>query len=113
MTQDDQNGQDGEDNQNGQNGQNGQPGDPTTGSYARDIQPKFRPSDISCMARRHVMLDQATWMCDPAASFGFDDHGNARKVFAMLSAQRMPPDGPWPQDWLDTYQNWIDTGFQP
>jgi hypothetical protein len=85
---------------------------PTVGSYARDIKPKIRPGDATCMARHHIKLTDATWMCDAAASFGFADHGNARKVFAELSAKKMPPDGPWPQDWLDTYQNWIDTGFQ-
>jgi hypothetical protein len=31
----------------------------------------------------------------------------------MLSAKAMPPDGPWSQDWLDAYQNWMDTGFLP
>ncbi len=89
------------------------PGDSTVGSYARDIQPKFRPGDVACMARKRIKLGDATWMCDAAASFGFADHGNARIVFAKLSAKAMPPDGPWPQDWLDTYRNWIDTGFQP
>jgi hypothetical protein len=36
-----------------QSGANG----PAAGSYARDIQPKFRPGDITCMARRHVLLN--------------------------------------------------------
>ena len=88
-------------------------GDTTAGSYAGDIQPKFRPNDITCMARRHIELNDATWMCDPSPTFGFADHGNARHVFDFLNSQRMPPDGPWPQDWLDTYQNWMNTGFQP
>jgi hypothetical protein len=91
-------------------------GTPAAGSFARDILPKFRPLDISCMARRHVKLADATWMCDPAANPSFPDfadHANARRVFAMLSAKAMPPDGPWSQDWLDTYQNWMDTGFLP
>jgi len=92
---------------------NGGAGDPTVGSYARDIKPKFRPSDVACMARRHIKLGDATWMCDPAAAFDFADHGNARHVYDYLSSQQMPPDAPWPQDWLDTYQNWINTGFQP
>ena len=52
-------------------------------------------------------------MCDPAPTFEFADHGNARHVYDFLSSKRMPPDGPWPQDWLDTYQNWMTTGFLP
>jgi hypothetical protein len=66
--------------------------EPMTNSYARDIKPKFRPGDVTCMARAHVKLADATWMC---------------------GAKKMPPDGAWPQDWLDTYRNWMDTGFQP
>jgi hypothetical protein len=52
-------------------------------------------------------------MCDPASGSGHADHANARRVYAALIAKKMPPDGPWPQDWLDTYRNWMDTGFQP
>jgi hypothetical protein len=88
-------------------------GDAAVGSYARDIQPKFRAGDIACMAHRHVMLNDVTWMCDPAAATDFADHANARRVYAALSDQIMPPDDPWPQDWLDTYQDWMSTGFQP
>jgi hypothetical protein len=62
----------------------------TTG-YADDILPLFRQIDINC----------------------FDDHGNARRVFAALSAGFMPPGNRWPQDWLDTYSNWMTDGFQP
>jgi hypothetical protein len=84
-----------------------------TSSYARDIKPKFRPGDVTCMARAHVKLADATWMCDPASGSGHADHANARRVYAALSAKKMPPDGAWPQDWLDTYRNWMDAGFQP
>jgi hypothetical protein len=82
-------------------------------SYDADIKPKFRPQDISCMARHHISLGNAAWMCDPAPGAGFDDHANARRVFAALSAGTMPPDGAWQPDWLTTFQNWMDAGFQP
>lgn len=52
------------------------------------------------------------WMCDRGAGNGFDDHGNVRLVYSVLSQGFMPPDSAWPQDWLDTYQHWIDDGFQ-
>jgi hypothetical protein len=51
-------------------------------------------------------------MCDRGAGNGFDDHGNVRLVYSVLSQGFMPPDSAWPQDWLDTCQHWIDDGFQ-
>jgi hypothetical protein len=84
---------------------------PTT--YATDILPKFRPNDIACMTPRGIQIGESAWMCDPAAAFGFDDHGNARHVFQALSDGVMPPDGAWSPDWIATYQSWITGGFQP
>jgi hypothetical protein len=81
-------------------------------TYAQDIKSKFRPSDVRCMARQSIMLDDADWMCDASGAFGFDDHGNARHVYDYLSGGTMPPDGAWPQDWLDVYQGWMADGFQ-
>ncbi|HEY8008373.1 MAG TPA: hypothetical protein VIE66_16615 [Methylocella sp.] len=82
-------------------------------SFATDIRLLFRPTDIGCMAPRGVLLGSADWMCDPAASAGFSDHGNARRVFAALSQGVMPPNGKWPQERLDRYQKWMDEGFNP
>jgi hypothetical protein len=81
---------------------------PTT--YKADIRPKFRPGDVACMAPRNIFLDNQDWMCAAAAAFGFPDHGNARKVFAKLNDD-MPPDGPWSDADLATYQAWMDGGF--
>jgi len=81
-------------------------------SYTEDIKPKFRPSDIRCMARQGILLGDADWMCDASAAFGFDDHGNSRHVYEYLSEGTMPPDGAWPPDWLDTYRGWMADGFQ-
>jgi hypothetical protein len=85
----------------------------TQPTYSADVRPKFRPQDINCMARHHVKLNDATWMCDATPGNGFADHGNARLVYSKLSSGDMPPDGPWPADWLTTYQNWMTAGFQP
>jgi hypothetical protein len=82
-------------------------------TYANDIRPKIRDRDITCMTRRGYSIGDADWMCDPSPGDGFDDHGNARHVFEVLSVGKMPPDGKWSQDWLDTYQAWMDGGFQP
>jgi hypothetical protein len=82
-------------------------------SFATDILPLFRPGDITCMASKGVRLSDALWMCDPTASDGFGDHGNARRVYAALSAGFMPPGHKWSQDHLDTYSTWMTDGFQP
>jgi hypothetical protein len=84
-------------------------------SYATDIRPLFRNNDIRCMSRRRppIKLDDAAWLCDPAPTFGFPDHGNARKVYSRLVLGDMPPDGPWSQDKIDTYARWMDDGFHP
>lgn len=82
-------------------------------SFASDIRPKFRPRDIKCMAARNIHLDDSQWMLDASATFGFADHGNARHVFQKLSSQEMPPDGPWPADWITLFEDWMTAGFGP
>jgi hypothetical protein len=82
-------------------------------SFTADILPKFRPGDVSCMARGRVNLGDAAWMCDSAGGAGYADHANARRVFSALSEGKMPPDGRWSSDWLATYQRWMDSGFHP
>jgi hypothetical protein len=84
-----------------------------TTTYTQDIFPKFRPGDITCMSRKGVRIGEDAWMCNPASGDGFDDHANARRVYAALSEGYMPPDGAWSTEWLDTYQRWMDEGFQP
>jgi hypothetical protein len=82
-------------------------------SFAKDIARKFRSSDIGCMAPKGVLLGNAQWMCDAAAGHGFDDHANARRVYAALEDGVMPPDHEWPEEWLDTYRRWMEDGFNP
>lgn len=82
-------------------------------TYAQDIQPKIRPKDIRCMTARGYLIGDSQWMCDPAPGNGFGDHGNARLVHSVLSEGRMPPDAPWPPDWIAAYQSWIDGSFLP
>jgi hypothetical protein len=84
-----------------------------TPGYAHDILPLFRAGDIACMTPRGIRIGDAQWMCDPAANNGFEDHGNARRVFAALARGSMPPGAKWPQDRLDLYSNWMTDGFQP
>lgn len=68
----------------------------TTG-YADDILPLFRQIDINCMTPNGVHLGDAQWMCNATAGSGFDDHGNARRVFAPVGSL-----GPLLPEWYFT-----------
>jgi hypothetical protein len=78
--------------------------DPIVLTYTHDIRPLFRDGDISCMARRRVMLADAKWMCVPK---------NANDVYAAISSGDMPPDSPWPQDRIALFKAWMDGGLNP
>jgi hypothetical protein len=78
--------------------------DPVVLTYAHDIRPLFRDGDISCMARRSVMLADVKWMCVPK---------NASDVYAAVSSGDMPPDSPWPQDRIALFKAWMDGGLNP
>lgn len=80
-------------------------------SFVTDVLPLFRTGDISCMHRMGLKLDDASWMCDAAAGSGFDDHGNARRVYYSLSQGSMPPDGAWSEQKLEIFSAWMDAGF--
>ena len=82
-------------------------------SYVTDIRPKFRQTDIDCMAPRNIFLGDQAWMCSATAANGFADHGNARHVYERLSAKDMPPDNAWSDAWLAVYESWMTDGFQP
>ena len=80
-------------------------------TFTSDILRLFRAEDLACMTPRGVELGNPDWMCDPAPRNGFEDHGNARTVFSALSLGSMPPDGAWAQSQLDTYAEWMRSGF--
>ncbi|MDR3470110.1 MAG: hypothetical protein P4M09_00195 [Devosia sp.] len=73
-------------------------------TFANDIAPLFRPHDIACMKSHHVLLADANWMCIPA---------NAQRVYQALEEKEMPPDGPWSDDWIAKFKQWMDDGYQP
>lgn len=75
-----------------------------TVSYARDIKPLFRPSDVNCMDRKGVHLGDYDWMQDP---------DNAQNVYSKISAGSMPPDGRWPPDRVALFKSWMNGGRQP
>ncbi|MGC2776367.1 MAG: hypothetical protein WA418_12130 [Bradyrhizobium sp.] len=82
-------------------------------SFSSDVLPLFRSIDINCMNNKGVHLGDEQWMCDAAGNDDFEDHANARRVFAALSSGFMPPGHPWPQASLDTYTTWMSDGFLP
>jgi hypothetical protein len=79
-------------------------------SFAADVRPLFRAIDISHMKRFGVLLDDYTYMSNPA---------NANAVLATLSPQNneppsMPPGGPyWTADQIALFVQWQKDGYQP
>jgi hypothetical protein len=69
-------------------------------SYTRDIRPLFRSRDISCMQ-----------------DFGFDlgklsdVRMRSADIYARLAAKSMPEDGPWPDDKIALFKQWMDEGM--
>jgi hypothetical protein len=84
-------------------------------SFAQDIEPLFRPRDISCMARFAVRLNDFAYMSDPGGDDTYPDHANARNVFAHLTGTvtpRMPLGGPfWTDAQLQLFDQWMTDGF--
>ncbi len=78
-------------------------------SFSKDILPLFTPLDIEHMSPQGVLLNDYGYMSDPA---------NAASVYEQLSTGQMPPPGsdpvsPWPAEWIQLFQDWIQGGFQP
>jgi len=67
-------------------------------SFERDIKPLFRTKDRDSMIRAFDLFDYA------------DVVQHADAILGSLRSGRMPCDGAWPADQLDTLQQWINTG---
>jgi hypothetical protein len=75
-------------------------------SYTSDIRPLFTELD-----RDHMSFMFDLWSYD-------DVKNNADDIYDAVSNKRMPPappkaDGPWSQEKIDTFKEWVDGGFQP
>jgi hypothetical protein len=76
-------------------------------SFATDIKPLFRPIDVAHMKVHGVMLDDFTYMSNPA-------HALAVQKTLIGNPPTMPPGGPyWTPQQLDIYAKWIADGYQP
>jgi hypothetical protein len=67
-------------------------------SFARDIQPLFRPKDRASMAFAFDLWDVN------------DVRPNADAILRRLREGTMPCDGGWPPDDVELFARWIATG---
>jgi hypothetical protein len=69
-------------------------------SFSRDIRPLFRTKDQESMRRAFDLSDYA----DVA------EHADA--ILEALQSGKMPCDGAWPADQVQTFRRWVDGGKQ-
>jgi hypothetical protein len=67
-------------------------------SFAADIRPLFRDSDVAAMKFR---LDLSSYA---------DVRENADEIYERLEDGSMPCDGGWPANQVATFKAWIDAG---
>ena len=67
-------------------------------SFARDIKPLFRAKDRDSMRRAFDLFEYSD----------VSDHADA--IIGALRSGKMPCDGAWPADRVETLQRWIDAG---
>ena len=71
-------------------------------SFARDILPMFRDSDVDSMQSYGLDLSS------------YDEVKNkAQAIYVTLAEGTMPCDGAWPKDRVDTLKRWMDEGMAP
>jgi hypothetical protein len=70
-------------------------------TFDHDIRPLFRERDRESMKSRFDL-----WSYD-------DVRANAQQILRVLQQGRMPCDGAWPPEQVDTVQRWVDTGMAP
>jgi hypothetical protein len=71
-----------------------------TVSYEQDIKPLFRPEDQESMA----------WAFDLSSYGDVKEHASA--ILERLREGSMPCDGEWPDEHIDQFQRWIETGMR-
>ena len=73
-------------------------------SYAADINHLFRPKDIASMQKNGSKFDLSLYA---------DVVRKADDILAEMKSGDMPCDGAWPQQDIDTFQQWIADGKLP
>lgn len=69
-------------------------------SFDRDIKPLFRPEDRESMA----------WAFDLSSYDEVAEHAPA--ILDRLREGSMPCDGEWPDEDVDRFQRWVETGMR-
>lgn len=69
-------------------------------SFATDIRPLFRKGDIECMKDYGFDLSKLG-----------DVRRNAANIYGRLSNKSMPEDGPWPDEKIAAFKQWMDEGM--
>jgi hypothetical protein len=70
-------------------------------SYAKDIRPMIRQKDIDCM-KDNGPFDLSNIK---------DVRAHAKRIYQRLSAKEMPQDGPWTDDKIARFKQWMDEGM--
>ena len=73
----------------------------TSPSFARDIRPLFRETDIESM-KDYADFDLSQYE---------DVRAHAEDIYARLSEGSMPCDQAWPADRVATFKQWMDRGM--
>jgi len=69
-------------------------------TYFKDIKPLFREKDVTCMQERFNL-------------YSYDDVSKyADAIYQQVSTYKMPEDGPWTDDKIKLFKEWMDTGKQ-
>ena len=70
-------------------------------SFEQDVRPLFRERDRESMKHRFDL-----WSVD-------DVRANSSRILRVVEQGRMPCDGAWPQDKVDSLRQWVDGGMAP
>jgi hypothetical protein len=73
----------------------------TTLSFAQDIRPLFRDTDVDEMSFAFDLSDYE------------DVKAHAAAIYARLEEGSMPCDGAWPAERVALFRRWIDEGCAP
>lgn len=80
----------------------------TLTSFAADIRLLFRDKDIQAMRSVDFPIDLASYQ---------DVKNHATEIYDSVAHPTgvisMPCDGRWPNDWVDTFKFWMDSGMSP
>lgn len=71
----------------------------STPSFARDIQPLFRPDDRQSMKFAFDLWNYS------------DVRAHAQDILKRLTEGTMPCDGEWPEEQIAQFRRWVDAGM--